>query len=128
MKLFMPIPVLKVEGLPITAPLARSSSSGPGGEGSSATLTSIPPTSAWSRPPGRGLRALHRSPGVRQGGRRPGLLGDLPKMLISVENLDVARPIFWGSIVLFGLTAAALFGRFLLRLGRPADASGSPVL
>ncbi len=55
-------------------------------------------------------------------------LGDLPKMLISVENLDVARPIFWGSIVLFGLTAAALFGRFLLRLGRPADASGSPVL
>jgi len=53
-------------------------------------------------------------------------LGDLPSKLISVENLDVAKPIFWASLVLFGLTAAALFGRFLVRLGRPKEtASGA---
>jgi hypothetical protein len=55
-------------------------------------------------------------------------LGDLPKMLISVENLDVARPIFWVSLVLFGLTATALFGRFLLRLGRVTERTESPAL
>jgi hypothetical protein len=55
-------------------------------------------------------------------------LGDLPKMLISVENLDVARPIFWVSLVLFGLTATALFGRFLLRLGRVTERTESPSL
>ncbi len=54
-------------------------------------------------------------------------LGDLPSKLISVENLDVAKPIFWISLVLFAITAAALFGRFLLRLGRPSDAA-SPAI
>ncbi len=48
-------------------------------------------------------------------------LGDLPKMLISTSNLDVARPIFWGSLALLVITAAALFVRFLLRLGGTAE-------
>ena len=50
-------------------------------------------------------------------------LGDLPSKLISTENLDVAKPIFWISIVLFFLTAGALFLRFLVRLGRPTEAT-----
>ena len=54
-------------------------------------------------------------------------LGDLPAKLISVENLDVAKPIFWISLVLFAITAAALFGRFLLRLGRPSDAASRAI-
>lgn len=48
-------------------------------------------------------------------------LGDLPKMLVSTSNLDVARPIFWGSFALLGITAAALFVRFLLRLGGSSE-------
>ena len=46
-------------------------------------------------------------------------LGDLPAMLISTTNLDVARPILWGSLGLIGLTGAAIFFRFLMRLGTP---------
>jgi hypothetical protein len=46
-------------------------------------------------------------------------LGSLPTSLISSENLDVARPILWVSLVLFALTGAALFGRYLMRLGAP---------
>ena len=48
-------------------------------------------------------------------------LGDLPSKLISTSNLDVARPILWFSLATFVLTAGALFVRFLVRLGRPAD-------
>jgi hypothetical protein len=54
-------------------------------------------------------------------------LGDLPSKLISTENLDVAKPIFWISIALFFLTAGALFVRFLVRLGRPNEASSSTI-
>ncbi|MFZ5854976.1 MAG: hypothetical protein ACOYXS_10870 [Chloroflexota bacterium] len=46
-------------------------------------------------------------------------LGDLPKMLISVENLDLARPILWVSIALFALTGAGIFGWFVMRLSAP---------
>lgn len=46
-------------------------------------------------------------------------LGDLPKMLISVENLGLARPILWGSIALFALTGAGIFGWFVMRLSAP---------
>ncbi len=53
-------------------------------------------------------------------------LGDLPKMLISTENLAVARPILWVSIVAFALIAVALFVRFLVRLGRPTEETTSP--
>ena len=52
-------------------------------------------------------------------------LGDLPSKLISTENLDVAKPIFWISIALFALTAGVLFVRFLIRLGRPTEASSA---
>jgi len=52
-------------------------------------------------------------------------LGDLPKALISVENLALARPILWISLALFSLTGAGLFGRFLMRLGLPADGEAS---
>lgn len=44
-------------------------------------------------------------------------LGSLPSMMISTENLDVAGPILLVSLGLFGLTGAAIFVRFLLRLG-----------
>jgi hypothetical protein len=54
-------------------------------------------------------------------------LGDLPSKLISTSNLDVARPIFWISIGLFGLTAAVLFVRFLVRLGRPSEAASRSI-
>ena len=42
-------------------------------------------------------------------------------MLISTENLDVARPILWLSLGLVALTGAAIFFRFLMRLGRPEE-------
>jgi hypothetical protein len=54
-------------------------------------------------------------------------LGDLPSKLISTENLDVAKPIFWVSIGLFALTAGVLFVRFLIRLGRPTEVSSSTI-
>jgi len=46
-------------------------------------------------------------------------LGDLPSMLISTGNLELARPILWGSLGLIGLTGAGIFLRFLMRLGGP---------
>ncbi|MEI7745042.1 MAG: hypothetical protein WCK58_14995, partial [Chloroflexota bacterium] len=48
-------------------------------------------------------------------------LGDLPNMLISTGNPDLARAILFGSLVLFGITGGAMFIRFLLNLGKPAD-------
>jgi hypothetical protein len=48
-------------------------------------------------------------------------LGDLPGMLVSSSNLDVARPILWISLVLFGITGAFVFLRYLMRMGQPAD-------
>ena len=50
-------------------------------------------------------------------------LGSLPSSLISSENLAVARPIMWLTLALFAITGAALFGRFLMRLGAPRDES-----
>jgi hypothetical protein len=46
-------------------------------------------------------------------------LGDLPSALISSSNLAVARPLFWVSFGLFGLSAAALFVRAILQLRDP---------
>lgn len=51
-------------------------------------------------------------------------LGSLPTMLISTENLDVARPILWASLGLIGLTGAGIFFRYLLRLGAPSTELG----
>ena len=48
-------------------------------------------------------------------------LGDLPSALTSTGNLALARPILWVSIALIVITSGALFGRFLVRLGKPAD-------
>lgn len=56
-------------------------------------------------------------------------LGSIPSMLISVENLDVARPILWLSLGLFALTGAVIFIRFLIGLGRAApsgEEAGGP--
>jgi hypothetical protein len=50
-------------------------------------------------------------------------LGSLPSSLISSENLAIARPIMWLTLALFAITGAALFGRFLMRLGAPRDES-----
>ncbi len=55
-------------------------------------------------------------------------LGDLPSALISTENLDLARPILWVSLALVGLTGAAVFARFLVRLGQPADGETGELL
>jgi len=48
-------------------------------------------------------------------------LGNLPSLLVSSTNLDVARPILWGSIGLFSLTGFLLFMRFVIRIGREAQ-------
>jgi hypothetical protein len=44
-------------------------------------------------------------------------LGAWSDNLISVNNLDLARPILWITLALFGLTGALVFVRFLLKLG-----------
>lgn len=44
-------------------------------------------------------------------------LGDWSAALISVNNIDVARMILWGSLALFGATGGLVFIRFLLKLG-----------
>ncbi len=48
-------------------------------------------------------------------------IGDIPNFLTSNTNLGLARPILWVSLALFVLTGAALFVRYLLRIGLPAD-------
>ena len=50
-------------------------------------------------------------------------LGDLPSKLISVSNIDIAKPILWGSIALFALTGLFVIVRFVLSLGRRGDAA-----
>ena len=50
-------------------------------------------------------------------------LGNLPSLLNSSTNLALARPIMWLTLALFAITGAALFGRFLMRLGAPRDKS-----
>ena len=49
-------------------------------------------------------------------------LGDLPSKLISVSNLEWARPIFWGSFALFVLSAGAMFVRAIVQLKDPQAA------
>jgi hypothetical protein len=49
-------------------------------------------------------------------------LGDLPSKLISVSNLEWARPIFWGSFALFVISAGAMFVRALVQLKDPQAA------
>lgn len=51
-------------------------------------------------------------------------LGNLPSLLTSTGNLDVARPLFWLSLALFALTAAAMFVRAVFQLRVPRSASG----
>ncbi len=53
-------------------------------------------------------------------------LGGLPAALVSNTNLTLARPILWVSIGLMALTGAALFVRFLMRLGLPGDGEMAP--
>jgi len=48
-------------------------------------------------------------------------LGNLPALLTSSSNLDLARPILWGSLAAFGLTGAFVFVRFMLRLDAPSE-------
>jgi hypothetical protein len=50
-------------------------------------------------------------------------LGGIPAALTSTGNLDLAKPILWGSILVFALTAAGIFTRFLLGLVRPSTTS-----
>jgi hypothetical protein len=52
-------------------------------------------------------------------------LGGIPSALISVENLDLARPILWLSIAAFSVTVVALFVRFFIQIVRPARTPGA---
>jgi hypothetical protein len=45
--------------------------------------------------------------------------------LVSVTNMDIARPLLWVTLALFGLTGAVIFVRFLLRLGTKAAGEDS---
>jgi hypothetical protein len=54
-------------------------------------------------------------------------LGDLPSLLISTGNLAVARPLFWLSLALFGLSAGAMFVRAVLQLREPTPVAGGAV-
>ena len=49
-------------------------------------------------------------------------LGDLPSKLISVSNLEWAKPIFWGSFALFVISAGAMFVRAIVQLKDPTAA------
>ncbi len=49
--------------------------------------------------------------------------GDSP--LISTTNLMLARPILWVSLGLVAVTGGAVFTRFMMRLGLPADGEAS---
>ena len=51
-------------------------------------------------------------------------LGSWSDAMISTNNLDVARPILWITLVLFAVTGGLVFVRFLLRLGTPAEFGG----
>ena len=53
-------------------------------------------------------------------------LGDLPSALISSENLAVARPLFWLSLGLFGLTAGVMFVRAVMQIRDPQAAADIP--
>ena len=53
-------------------------------------------------------------------------LGDIPSLLTSSTNLAVARPIFWVSLGLFGITAGAMFVRAVLQIRDPEPASEIP--
>ncbi len=53
-------------------------------------------------------------------------LGDIPSLLTSSTNLAVARPIFWVSLGLFGITAAAMFVRAVLQIRDPEPATEIP--
>lgn len=116
---------LKV-GLPITAPLAtvvlawalfakllRDCDDEPAGFRLVSTLLVIA-SALYIVPQVYGLEAADQA-----------YLGDLPNALTSTGNLAIARPILWLSIALMMITSAALFGRFLVRLGRPADGEES---
>lgn len=54
-------------------------------------------------------------------------LGDLPRLLTSSTNLAVARPLFWLSLGLFGLSGGAMFIRAVLQLRDPRPAAGDVV-
>jgi hypothetical protein len=53
----------------------------------------------------------------------PDAIRNFSSSLISSQNLGVARPILWITLGLFAITGAALFGRYLMRLGGPRSAS-----
>ena len=52
-------------------------------------------------------------------------LSAISSALVSTSNLDVAKPIFWGSLAVFFLTAGAIFTRFVYYLWRPARRSAA---
>ena len=52
-------------------------------------------------------------------------LGAWSSNLISVNNLDLARVILWGTLIMFAITAGLVFVRFLIQLGRPEAGDAS---
>lgn len=53
-------------------------------------------------------------------------LGSWSSSMISINNLDIARPILWLTLALFSATGAVVFGKFMIALGKPADGEASP--
>jgi hypothetical protein len=125
---FMPNLYLKGDGLPITAPLAmvflfwalavklvRDADDDPAAFRIVSILL-IVASVLYIVPQVYGMEAADQT-----------YLGDLPAKLVSTSNLDVARPIFWGSMALFMITAGVLFVRFLVRLGRSTESTSSSI-
>jgi phosphatidylserine synthase len=53
-------------------------------------------------------------------------LGGIPSLLTSSSNLAVARPIFWVSLALFGISAGLMFVRSVLQIrdAEPGEVPG----
>ena len=77
----------------------------------------LPPARASCSSSRRCCTSSRRSTAWRRPTRRTS--ATCPNALISTGNLELARPILWVSLALFGITGAAVFVRFLLR-ARPA--------
>jgi len=51
-------------------------------------------------------------------------LGNIPSLLVSTTNMEVARPLFWVSIGLFALTGVGIFAWYVAKAMRAAAVSG----
>jgi hypothetical protein len=52
-------------------------------------------------------------------------LGNIPSLLVSTTNMEVARPLFWVSVGLFALTGVGIFAWYVAKTMRAAAVSDS---